>query len=319
MTNDLFTDKYLPKDIKSYTGFSHQSALRYIENVLNGKEKKKAIIFHGLPGTGKTTLAQMLPYHFGLSFSYSNASDERKKSQINTDLFRTTSLQSEKSIIIFDEMDGLSKGAFRELERILKKYTQPVILIANNLEKIPYSIRKICQMEKFTVDRFSLMALANRIIKSEGLDLSRDDIKKIVDRSTSYRAVLHALQFGMSDNPTEHISLDTAVLCSLSGESVDLPTNDLNNLIVRFNDASNSPGLIAQADLWNRRYVSGYTMGKHIVTAILSCIRNPAIKKLQYPRTYKLLYESKHGKKMKSEVTGEKKSTKPRIRILGFK
>lgn len=319
MDKQLFTDKYLPKDIKSYTGFNHQSVLRYIENVISEKEKKnKAIIFHGLPGSGKTTLAMMLPNHFGISFHHSNASDSRKKKNVNIDIFRTTSLQSEKSLIILDEVDGMSKSAFKELERVLKKYQQPVILIANDLEKIPYSIREISHIEKFSVDRFTLLALANKVTKKEGLDLTREDVKKIVDKSKSYRDVLYGLQFGMVGNrPSEQISIDEQVLTNLNGKSTPL-SGDLNDLIIRFNDNSNSPNLIALADLWNRRYVSGYTYGKNIVIAILSSIINPSIKKIQYPRTYAMIHTTKTGKKMKVDTTSDKKS-KPKIRIVGFK
>lgn len=318
MTNELFTDKYLPHTIKSYVGFSHNSVLLYIKNVLNGTEKKNAIIFHGLPGTGKSTLASILPDHFSLSYYYTNASDQRKKKDVNSDIFRTTTLQSEKSLIIMDEIDGLSKSAFIELEKTLKKYNQPVILIANNLEKIPYSIRKICHSEKFVVDRFTLLALANHIAKAENLDLTRDDIKKIVDHSTSFRSLLHDLQFGVVGTIIpKQISTDTSVLNSLSGESHDL-SGDLNDLIIRMNDNSTSPGLVSQADLWNRRYTNGYTFGKNIVVAILSSIRNPGIKKLKYPRTYTLIHSAKTGKK-RVDPSGENKSTKPRIKILGFK
>ena len=316
---ELYTDKYLPKDIKSYTGFSHQSVLQYIENVLSGKEKKSAIIFHGLPGTGKSTLAMILPDHFGLAFHYTNASDQRRKKDVNSDIFRTTSLQSEKSIIIFDEMDGLSKSAFKELERILKKYSQPTILICNDLQKIPYNLRSLCAVEKFTVDRFSMLALANKVVKSENLDLSREDIKKIVDQSKSYRDILYALQFGAAGiNISEQLSPDDQVLANLIGESTPISTTNLSDTIIRFNDNSSSPALIAQADLWNRRYINGYTYGKRIVKAILSSIRNPEIKKLQYPRTYAMIHQAKTGKK-RVEHSGENKSTKPRIKIIGFK
>ena len=315
---ELFTDKYLPKDIKSYTGFNHQAVLQYIDKVLLGKEKKHGMILHGSPGTGKTTLAMMLPDHFGISYQYTNASDQRRKKDVNSDIFRTTTIQSEKSIIILDEVDGLAKGSFKELERILKKYSQPVILIANDIQKIPYSLRSICHVEKFTVDRFSLMALANRVAKAEDLDLSREEIKKIVDHSKSFRDVLHNLQFGIGSNTEYELSTDEQVLANLSGRSSPL-SGDLNDLIVRFNDNSNSPNLISLADLWNRRYVSGYTYGKHIVRAILSSIHNPEIKKLQYPRTYALIHQSKTGKK-RVDHSSEKKSNKaPKIKIIGFK
>jgi uncharacterized protein YqfB (UPF0267 family) len=330
MTNDLFTEKYLPHNIREYTGFNHQSILQYIENVLNDKEKKSGMILHGLPGSGKTTLAILLPDHFGISFSYSNASDQRKKSQINSDIFRTTTLQSEKSLIILDEVDGLSKTAFKELEKVLKRYKQPTILIANDLQKIPYSIRKICHIEKFTVDRFALMALATKVSQAENLNLTRDDIKKIVDQSKSYRDVLYTIQFGsyrdvlytiqfgkVDIGIPEVLSPDEQVLYALQNKSTQL-FGDFSDLIIRFNDNAKSPNLISMADLWQRRYIGGYTFGKEIVKSILGSIRNPTIKKIGYPRTYKLIYESKNGKKMQVDPSGKKKS-KPKIRILGFK
>lgn len=320
MTSKLFTEKYCPKSIKEFVGFSHNSILLYLKNVLNGTEKKKGYIMYGSAGTGKTTLALLLANHFDISSVYSNASDDRNKKAINTDVFRTTSLQSEKNLVIFDEVDGLSKGGFKELERIMKKYEQPIVLIANDITKIPYSIRKICHSENFSIDRFTLLALANRIVKAESLDLSRLQIKDIVDHSTSFRSLLHVLQFGMVGTIIpKQISTDTSVLNSLSGESVAIPTTELNDLIIRMNDNSTSPGLISLADLWNRRYTNGYTFGKNIVVAILSSIRNPGIKKLQYPRTYALIHEFRTGKKMKVETTGKKKSNEPRIRIVGFK
>ena len=319
MTKELFSEKYCPKDIKSYTGFSHQNVIRYIENVLANKEKKKAIIFHGTAGVGKTALANMLPNHFGISSFYSNASDSRKKSQINTDIFRTTSLKSEKTLVVFDECDGISKSGFKELERVLKKYDQPIILIANNLEKIPYSIRKICHVEKFTVDRFSMLALANRVVKSENLKLSRDEIKKIVNNATSFRTILYALQFGAVGNkPCGELSTDLAVLYRLQGRSEGISTTNLADTITRFNDNSNSPNLISLADLWESRYRGGYTFGKYVVVSILGAIRNPGITKLAYPRTYALIHQARTGKKR--EEHSEKQPNKaPRIKILGFK
>lgn len=319
MTNQLFTEKFIPKSIKEFVGFNHNAILKYVERVLNGNENKKGVIMWGEAGCGKTTLAFLVAKHFDISYSYSNSSDQRNKKDINADVLRTTSLQSKTILIILDECDGLNKSGFKELERVMKKYEHPFILICNEIDKIPYSIRKICHTEKFSVDRFSLLALANRVVKSEGLDFTRSQIKDIVSHSKSYRDVLHALQFGVSTNPPEQISLDTAVLHSLSAESVDLPTNDLNNLIVRFNDSASRPDLIAMADSWNNRYVNGYTYGKYIVKAILSSIRNPGIKKLEYPRTYKLIHESKHGKMKTEATTGKKLSRAPKIKIIGFK
>ena len=317
MTNQLFTEKFLPKSIKEFVGFNHNAILKYVENVLKGTENKKGVIMWGEAGCGKTTLALLLAKHFGISYSYSNTSDQRNKKDINADVLRTTSLQSKMILIILDECDGLNKSGFKELERVMKKYERPFILICNEIDKIPYSIRKICHQEKFTVDRFSLLALANRVSKAEGLDLSKNEIHKIVDNSNSYRGILHALQFGMSTNLPKQLSPDEQVLANLSGESAPI-SGDLNDLIIRFGDNSNSPNLISLADFWNHRYVNGYTYGKYIVKAILSSIRNPNIKKLQYPRTYALINQAKTGKKQ-VDPSGEKKSKAPKIRIVGFK
>ena len=316
----LYTEKYKPDTIKDYIGFSHHDLLNYIKRSLEDKEKKSAFILTGDPGSGKTTLVDVAANHLNLDVYYTNSSDYRKKKDINTNAFRSSSLTNQQKILIVaDEVDGLSGGAFKELERVIKKYSNPVILICNDLDRIPYSIRKLCYIKYFKPDKFSLKALANKVVKEEILNLSADEIKEIVDKSSTYRDVLNALQFGIGGQKADKLSRDEMILKSLRGEYPEI-SGDIRELITVYNDNSENPNLISLADLYYERYYNGYTYGKKIVYAILNSIRNKNLKNVEYPRTYRLIYEVKHGsqKKVKPNNTNRSKN-KPKIRIVGFK
>ena len=316
----LYTEKYKPQTIRDYVGFSHHDLLNYVQRSLGGKEKKSAFILTGSPGSGKTTLTNVVANHLNLNIYYTNASDKRRKKDINTNAFRSASvINQQRNLIIFDEVDGLAKGSFKELERVIKKYNNPVILICNDINKIPYSIRKSCYIKDFKVDRFSLKALANKVIKEENLNLTKGEVKEIVDQSSTYRDLLNILQFGLGDQKVNKLSRDEMILRSLRGGYPEI-SGDMSELITVYNDNSENPNLISLANLYYERYYNGYTYGKKIVGVILNSIRNKNIKRIEYPRTYRLIHEAKHGSQKKDQANNANHNrSKPKIRIVGFK
>jgi len=317
-SNLLYTEKYRPKTIKDYVGFAHHDILNYIERSLKGTEKKSAFILTGLPGSGKTTLVSVIANHLNLNLIVSNSSDKRKKRDINTDSFRSTSITSQKkNVIVYDEADGIDKRGMKELEKVIKKYSNPIIIICNDIDKIPYSIRKLCYIKDFKVDHFSLKALANKVAEKENLNLSKGEIEKIVEKSSTYRELLNNIQFGITHGAVTNIDRDEMILQSLRGRYPRISGN-IQDLITVYNDNSNEPNLISLADLYYERYYNGYTYGKKIIGVILNSIRNRNIKKVEYPRTYRLIHEAKHGTR-KKEQTNSTNYNKPKIKIVGFK
>ena len=313
----LYTEKYRPQTIKDYVGFSHHDLLNYLKRTLEGKEKKSAFILTGIPGSGKTTLVNVVANHLNLNLIISNSSDKRKKRDINTNSFRTTSITNqEKNVIVYDEADGISSNGMKELERIIKRYSNPIIIICNDINKIPYSIRKLCYIKDFKVDRFSLKALANKVMKEENLDLPKNEVEKIINESSTYRDVLKALQFGLGDQKDSKLSRDNMILKSLYGEYPEI-SGDIRELIIIYNDNSDNPNLISLADLYYERYYGEYTYGKKIIGTILNSVRNQNIRKISYPRTYRLIHEAKYGTQKKQ--TNNISRSKPKIKIVGFK
>ena len=238
---ELYTEKYKPKTVRDYVGFAHQDILNYVERSLKGTEKKSAFILSGLPGSGKTTLVNVVANHLDLNLVISNSSDKRKKRDIDTDSFRSTSITNQKkNIVVYDEADGIDKRGMKELERVIKKYSNPIIIICNDIDKIPYSIRKLCYIKDFRVDYFSLKALANRVVKEENLNLSKNEIEKIVKKSSTYRELLNNLQFGISHGTVSDIDRDEMILQSLHGKYPKI-SGDIRDLITVYHDNSNDP------------------------------------------------------------------------------
>ena len=285
MTQELFKNKYSPKTLDEYIGSSYETLKFYIEQALTNKIKSKGFILYGLPGTGKTTIVNVLANHYDMDISITNSSDDRN--HINGNIIHTSSLLNDKKkLIIFDECDGLTDKAFKELDKIISNYS-PIILICNDISKIPPHIKSKCFIKEIIVDKFSLKSLATKIIKEENLNINKDQLNKDLINIKSYRSLLDYLQFG-------YIS---------EMESFSI-TENLENEIIFINDNSESPKLISLADIYMKRFRQGYKSGMKISKYIID---NIDIKDSKYPRTYKLIHEVKTGK----SNTG--------IKILGFK
>ena len=140
-----WTEKHRPKNFEEVKG--QDEAIVRIKSFIDkfnslGTKKtgtKKALILHGPPGTGKTTIAHVMAQSTNSEIFELNASDLRSKTKLNEILRPATeqrSLIKQNKIILVDEVDGISKvdwGGITELISIINSTPYPIIITANDI------------------------------------------------------------------------------------------------------------------------------------------------------------------------------------------
>lgn len=300
-----------------YIGFNATDIISYLKKTATGKATRRYFLLHGLPGTGKTTLIDVLEHEEAITMRRSNASDARRTGDISAGDYTSSGLTNDKVCVVLDECDALPKATWKRIEIMAKLNThQPIILIANDISKIPDKIRKNSHKKELKINRFSLLAFARRENKAQDLGLTESQIDEYVDRCQSYRCLQTMLAYGYLDEMSIPLTQNQQILAAMYGHRTEFKTGDLRNIITIYHDNVRNTELVSQADMWLFKYEHGYKYGKYIVEACLNSIRTKKVK-LDYPRTYKLIYGARNkDKKLKA---GESKRKMPDIAVLGLK
>lgn len=225
-----WTEKYRPKSIDDFIG--HSTKVKQIIDWLkswNKSKQKKALVIHGPPGVGKTSLVYAIGNSLGYEIVEFNASDTRNKESILTVVLESAlsqSLWNEKRIILLDEIDGLSgsqdRGGFKSIKELVEKSMHPIIFTANELDRsqIKY-LNKFSKMVELDILSISdIVKVLKRICISEKLTINNDDLLNIAQRSNGdLRAAINDLQSlvfheGILDRDTfreQQISLEDGI------------------------------------------------------------------------------------------------------------
>ena len=139
-----WTEKYRPRNFFEIKG--QDEALRNVKKFISDfhigaltKKGKKALILHGPPGIGKTTLAYVTAKETNSEIFELNASDLRNKIKLQEILkpaMEQKSLTKKNKIILIDEVDGISvvdRGGLSELLSLIDLTYYPVIITANDI------------------------------------------------------------------------------------------------------------------------------------------------------------------------------------------
>jgi len=199
-----------PKTIDDIIFGNNESKLR-IEDIVSGAEPlphcgKSAILLYGVFGTGKTTLAKMLPNHI----EYGKAKEEiiwdpvfigcqqgfngpQLMTRIDTILATISLNVSGLHYIILDEVDNLTKLAQQSLKTALNTTLGVFILTTNNVSQLDKGLLDRCVLvEMNAADPKAYLDIAKSIANEAGITLSNEELLPTIQAANgSFRNLSH--------------------------------------------------------------------------------------------------------------------------------
>lgn len=209
-----WVEKYRPKTFSEIKGqdLAVQTLKTFITNFYKGLNKKKAILLHGPPGTGKTTLAHVAAKELGAEIFELNASDLRNKSKLDEVLrpaLEQKSLTKTKKIILVDEVDGISavdRGGLPELLGLIVKTTHPIVITGNDIWDRKFNLlRQKSEIVKVKeVDYKTIKDILINILKTENKFVNQDILSGLAIKAKGdIRAAINDLQTISSYKPED--------------------------------------------------------------------------------------------------------------------
>ena len=205
--------KYEPKTIKDIIWGNAESRLR-IEDIVSGAEAlpycgKSAILLYGVFGTGKTTLANLLPNAIekGRADEYlaidadfiacqQGFNGPQVMSLIERVLSKTSFNASGLHYFVLDEVDNLTKLAQQSLKSALNTNRGIFILTTNNISELDKGLKDRCVLVEMNAAAVSdYLPLAKNLVSDMGVVMSDDDLLPTISAAKgSLRNLIHNVE-----------------------------------------------------------------------------------------------------------------------------
>ena len=208
----MFTkgNNHEPKTIDDIIFGNNESKLR-IEDIVSGAEElpysgKSAILLYGVFGTGKTTLAKMLPNHI----EYGKTKEEwvwdpvfigcqqgfnGPQLMTKIDAIMTTMSLNVSGLhyFILDEVDNLTKLAQQSLKTALNTTLGVFVLTTNNVSQLDKGMLDRCILvEMNAANPNAYLDIAKSIANEAGISLSSDELLPTIQGANgSFRNLFH--------------------------------------------------------------------------------------------------------------------------------
>ncbi len=206
------THKYQPQTIAEVV-FGNDDSRQLIEDIVSGVlpfpfEGKTGILLYGTFGTGKTTLARLLPEaiergqtgeDLAMPAEFCGCQQGYVGTVFTTLVGKqtgTVSLNaSHNHYFIFDEVDSLSKAAQAGLKTTLNSPRSVFILTTNNISQLDKGVKDRCVLvEMNAATDAEYLPLARRIAADENVVLSDTQLlAAIAGNNGSFRSVIFSV------------------------------------------------------------------------------------------------------------------------------
>ena len=209
---NLWVEKYRPQVLEDYVGNE------MIKNKISDYIEKGSIqnlLFHGVAGTGKTTLAKLITNNINCDLLYINASDERGIDTIRDKIipFASSMGFGGVKIVILDEADYITPQAQATLRNTMESFSGNTrfILTCNYLERIVSPLQSRCQtLEIKPPSKQEVAYRCVEICKAEEVTIDNTALKTIINAHyPDIRKTINTIQGSVIDGV---VKLDEASL-----------------------------------------------------------------------------------------------------------
>jgi len=207
---------------------------------------KRALLFHGPPGTGKTFLVHCFCKHAGVELVEVNASDKRDAANISRRVgaaVRQGSLFGVKRLVLVDEVDDLcDRGGASELARIIKDSPTPVVLTCNDAwARSVRPLRSHCLIVEFKPYSVSdLVQMLRVFCNAKGVKYSVGDLRFIAENACGdARSAINDLQSVVVDGV-----VSSELVHSLGSRSLERSVFDALRVVFKSRDFREALGAL---------------------------------------------------------------------------
>jgi DNA polymerase III gamma/tau subunit len=176
----IWTEKYRPQKLDD---LCISDNVRYTIKGFGGNMPN--LLFCGIQGTGKTTLARILVQDIlKCDYLYINASDESGVDTIRnkvTGFSQTKSIDGNIKVVILDEADFLSGASQAALRNLMESYSKSTrfILTGNYRHKIIPALQSRCQSIEILPSLKDSVIRCLKILISEGVETNREQKNQV--------------------------------------------------------------------------------------------------------------------------------------------